>query len=306
MDMSSSYEIICQYLPQLIKEPMLRVSEKSKQRVNEIRIRVNKPVCFFYSSGTSYLNYDGTLSAIFDENSAVIPSMSDIDGIVKALGRYSMHSCSRELSQGFFSIENGIRVGLAGTMTQTAEKTLKYINALNFRIARQLRGCAEQLFFHLFSAGCKSILICGGVNSGKTTLLRDMCRICGERYKVSVIDERGELAASVNGVPTNDIGIQTDVLDGYERADGITSAIRTLSPQILICDEISSQKDADGILYGYGCGVKFIATVHAGSYEELIKRTIIRKIIDVGVFDYAVILDGEGMPGKIREIRRLG
>ncbi|MDE7136900.1 MAG: stage III sporulation protein AA, partial [Ruminococcus sp.] len=103
----------------------------------------------------------------------------------------------------------------------------------------------------------------------------------------------------------NDVGVLTDVLGGCKRSVGIISAVRTLSPDMIFCDEISETEDSEAILQAFGCGVNFAATVHAENYENLMKRTAIKPLLESGVFDYAVFLEGSGFPGKIREIRRL-
>lgn len=304
MNKVSSYEIICSYLSPMIRQALQHVSIVDRERINEIRIRINKPVSLVYSDSTFFLNSDGSLSRKANVSSLIIPTMFDIDSIIRSLCKFSIHSCGKEFTQGFFTIENGIRVGAAGTVSASADRSLKYINALNFRIARQIIGCADSVYSKIFAFDRKSLLICGGVNSGKTTLLRDLCRLCGEQYKIALIDERNELSGSVNGIPSNEIGIQTDVLEGYRRDEGIIAAIRTLSPHIIFCDEISTGDDAKAIMSGFGCGVNFVTTVHADSYEDLQRRSITKELVEAGVFDYIVILEGESMPGKIKEIRR--
>ncbi|MDE5556128.1 MAG: stage III sporulation protein AA, partial [Ruminococcus sp.] len=127
--------------------------------------------------------------------------------------------------------------------------------------------------------------------------------ICGNNFKVSLIDERNEISSVSGGIPENDVGVLTDVLVGCRRADGIISAVRTLSPDMIFCDEISTSEDSEAILRAFGCGVRFTATVHAENYENLIRRYAIRPLLENGVFEYAVFLEGMG---KIREIRRIG
>lgn len=307
MNYRSSYEAIVSYMPQNIKTALLSVEERYRTTVNEVRIRVNRPVALGFSGETKYLSYDGK---IFDDPNSnrknlITPTKTDIDKIVSALCRFSVHSCGRELSEAFFFIENGIRVGVGGSYSFGNNQVIKYVNALNFRISREIIGCADIIYSKIYKFNARSLLICGGVNSGKTTILRDLCRICGSKYKSVLIDERKELASTVNGVPTIDVGIQTDVIDGCKRSDGINSAIRTLSPHIIFCDEISTEEDADAIMNGFGCGVKFAATIHAKSFNDLKNRRIASELMRHGIFEYAVILEGEGMPGRIREIRRL-
>lgn len=305
MKQCTSYEVVCSYLPPNLRASMNQVSPEAKEKVNEIRIRVGRPISFVFSDKTLYLKKSGMLEYSHRANDLLITEKRDIDNITASLCKFSIHSCSRELTDAFFSIENGIRVGVAGTYSTFENGVIKYVNSLNFRISRQIKGCAEELYNKIFAAAPKSVLICGGVNSGKATILRDLCRLCGEKYKTSLIGERREFSAIANGIPTNDVGIQTDILDGCRRSYGIISAIRTLSPTMIFCDEISTQEDAEAILNGYGCRVKFAATIHAGSLTELYSRNAASSLLERGVFDYAVMLEGEGMPGKIREIRRI-
>lgn len=300
----SSYETICSYMPSRIKAEMQKVAPAITSGANEIRIRANRPIVLVYGNRLRFLNA-GYLSDICKPGSCVVATTDDINYIVKSLCRFSVHSCEKELSQGYFTIDNGIRVGLAGTMSSSDNKTLKYVSSLNFRISREVIGCADNIFSTVFSADLKSVLICGEVNSGKTTLLRDLCRLCGSRYKTVLIDERSEISAPVFGAASYQIGIHTDVLEGCKRSDGIISAVRTLSPQIIFCDEISSNEDAEAILHGFGSGVRFAASVHADSLDSLGKRPMLSGLIATGVFDYAVQLEGESFPGKVKEIRRI-
>lgn len=300
-----SYDVVCDYLSSRIRNILQIVPEQHKRAVNEIRLRCERPVCLYFSDRTGFLCSGGVLSDRYDEASVVRVSKSEVDEIFKALCRYSVHCCSRELSQGYFTVENGIRVGISGSISKSADKSFKYISGLNFRISREIPGVADSIFSSVFSSGLKSVLICGGVNSGKTTILRDLCRSCGNRYKTSLIDERNEISASVGGIPTNEVGIQTDIIEGCTREDGIISAIRSLSPQLIFCDELCSDADSDAVMSGFGCGIKFAATVHAESLEDLSKRRFLHPLLENGVFDYAIFLEGNSFPGKIREIRRL-
>lgn len=305
MERCTSYDIICSYMPQRLRNILKCISVSDQKNTNEIRIRVNKPITCITSNKIKFVDLNSTYQ-LRPNDCCPIVSKNEIDQIINTLCKFSVHSCARELSQGFFTIENGIRVGVSGTISTASEPTFKYISGLNFRISRQITGCAEEIFNRIFFNGRHSVLICGSVNSGKTTILRDLCRFCGNRYKVTLIDERSELAAASNGIPQLDIGLNTDILEGINRSDGIISAIRTLSPHIIVCDEISTEQDCNAIMSGFGCGVNFAATAHANSFEELNSRSVLRPLLDLGVFEYVVILDGENSPGRIREIRRLG
>lgn len=302
MNGRTSYEIISSYVSPEIRLAMNMVLPEQIRDLSEIRIRSCRPVSFVYPGKILFLTREGALTPDHHNRSCVIPSAADIHGIVEALCRYSVHSCSRELREGFFVIGSGIRVGVSGTVSETDGRAIRDFGSLNFRIARSVTGCAEELFRRTKGS---SVLICGGVNSGKTTLLRDLCRFLGNSRKVALIDERNEISASSGGTPGRDIGAMTDVIVGSDRAAGIISAVRTLSPDMIICDEISNSADAEAILGGFGCGVDFTASLHAESYEEMLTRRAAVPLIESGVFDYAVFLHGSSFPSKIKEIRRL-
>lgn len=301
MNGRTSYEIILSYMTPEIRCAMKPAAEESVN-LSEIRLRSGRAVSFVYHDRILFLTRDGRLTADYRDSRCVCVSAADIHKIVEALCRYSVHSCSRELSEGFFVIGGGIRVGVSGTVTSTSDRSMKDFSSLNFRIARSVNGCAEELFRR---TNGRSVLVCGGVNSGKTTILRDLCRLYGNSRKVVLIDERNEISASSGGVPGRDVGVMTDVIVGSERAAGIISAVRTLSPDVIVCDEISQIPDVEAILSGAGCGINFTASLHAVKYEDMQKRKIAVPLIEAGVFDYAVFLQGSSFPSRIREIRRL-
>lgn len=298
MTESTSYEIISSYMIPEIRTAMTAVSEIGKT-ATEIRLRSGRAVSYIFPDRIKYLTRNGKLTGDYNNPENIAITADGIKQTVDRLCHYSVHSCTRELREGYFVLKGGIRVGVAGTYSETTGKTISSFNALNFRVARCVTGCAEKINERISG---KSVLICGGVNTGKTTVLRDLCRIYGNRIKISLIDERNEIASVSGGVPENDVGVLTDVLVGCGRADGIISAVRTLSPDMIFCDEISTPEDVSAISGAYGCGVGFTATVHAENYENLLKRQAIRPLLESGIFEYAVFLE---KMGRIREIRRL-
>ncbi|MDE6035964.1 MAG: Flp pilus assembly complex ATPase component TadA [Ruminococcus sp.] len=299
MTESTSYEIITSYMIPEIRTAMSAVAVTGRS-ATEIRLRSGRAVTYIFPDRIKFLTRNGKLTGDYDNPENIAITAEDIRQTVDKLCHYSVHSCSRELREGYFVLKGGIRVGVAGTYSETAGKTISSFNALNFRIARCVKGCAERIAEQIYG---KSVLICGGVNTGKTTVLRDLCRIYGNRIKISLIDERNEIASVTDGVPENDVGVLTDILVGCGRAEGIISAVRTLSPDMIFCDEISTPEDVSAISGAYGCGVGFTATVHAENYENLLKRRTIRPLLENGIFEYAVFLE---KTGRIREIRRLG
>lgn len=300
----TSYEIISTYVTHPIREAMLRVLTEKRNGLTEVRLRSGRPVTFVYVRGIKFLTKYGELTSIPENTDCIRASAEDIARTVNALCRYSVHSCHKELTEGYFVIENGIRVGASGTMSETTDGVLKDFNGLNFRISREVTGCADELFNRVCNGG-SGVLICGGVNSGKTTILRDLCRISGRRYKVALIDERNEISAVRSGQPQMNIGEMTDVIVGMNRSKGIISALRTLSPDIIFCDEISTEEDAEAILAAHGCGVQFAATIHCTSFDDLMKRKIASKLLEAEVFGSAAFLGENRLSFGIKEIRRL-
>ncbi len=300
---STSYEIISSYVTEPVRTAMRSVNF-NERKATEIRLRCERAVSYIYPNKIKYLTRNGRLTENYHDSECIRVTATDIRQIVEKLCHFSIYSCTKELHEGYFVLKNGIRVGVAGTYSDTAGQTINDFGSLNFRIARCVENCAVQIYERIFG-NQNSVIICGGVNSGKTTVLRDLCRLCGNSFKVSLIDERNEISSSFGGVSENDVGVLTDVLVGCKRSVGIVSAVRTLSPDMIFCDEISETEDSEAILHAFGCGVNFAATVHAENYENLMKRTAIKPLIEAGVFDYAVFLEGNGFPGKIREIRRL-
>lgn len=295
---------ICRYLPSEMAESIEKINPKDIDNITEIRIRAERPLCVTLWGESFFLEKSGNLTKSFQN--CLRTGFSEVNNILKSLCRYSVYSYDKEISEGFITIESGIRAGLSGTVSYSdGKKTMRYINGINFRIPREVKDCGEKIYTKLLKNKPCGIIICGSVASGKTTLLRDLCRLCGNRYIVSLIDERGEIAGCRDGIPQNDVGINTDIFDGFERSDGILNAVRSMSPEIIFCDEISIEKDSDAMIKSSGCGVKFISTAHADSFENLVKRPYLNELINSGIFEYAVIMADSSHAGKIKDIRRI-
>lgn len=297
----TSYEIIGEYLPQKLKNAFLSIRLSERDMISELRLNSGRAAAMVFHDRIMYLTHNG-LTANPNNTSIVTVMPLDIEAVVNSLSHFSIHSCTEQMRNGVFVLRGGVRVGLSGRYN--SEGILTDITGLNFRISRNIVGCGEIVYKLIQEYNC-SVVICGGVNSGKTTILRDVCRLTGNNSKVALVDERNEIACTEGGIIRNDVGILTNVLSGCSREKGIISAIRTLSPDYIFCDEISTERDSVAILSGMGCGVKFCATVHGGSYDEMCSRTVMKKLLNTGVFGYAVILSGGRNPGNIEEIRRL-
>lgn len=227
--------------------------------VAEIRIRVGRPaVC---------VNTFGEMRICSDPFSS-----EEVAEFFAQICRYSVHSFQDDIARGFVTLDGGHRVGISGTAVRENGKIvfIKDVSGLNIRVAHQIVGCSDEIYERFFSNGLCSLLIAGKPLSGKTTVLRDLARRLGESRRVTLIDSRNEISASVRGTPSLDVGLNTDVLCGCGKSEGIMMALRSLSPEVIICDEIAHDEAA--VEQALFCGVKVIAAAHAGSLAELDRR----------------------------------
>ena len=185
-------------------------------------------------------------------------------------------------------------------------ESVKNISSLNIRIAREMLGSSDEIYAKCFSDKPMSLLIASPPSGGKTTVLRDLARKLGERWRVALIDERNEFAATVAGEPQNLIGAMTDVFNSYNKYEGIMMAVKVMSPQILICDEIGSSEDNEALQYALNSGVKLIASCHASSLDELKKRRYISKLIKDKAFDALAVLGTGTMCGRLVSFTKTG
>lgn len=274
--------------------------------IHEIRMRVNRPLGIVSYGVERFLTGRGGLTDYPDMCVPVTPE--DMEYSFRAVCDYSIHSYKREISEGFITLEGGNRVGICGTaVTENGKiETLKYISGLNFRISGQAYGCADDIYNNCFCKELKSLLIIGPPMSGKTTVIKDLCRILGGRYRISVIDERGEIGAVYHGVPQNNVGKKTDVFDGYPKSKGILTAVRVMSPDIVVCDEIGGEEDCSALLSSSNTGVKVIASVHGGGLSDIKKRKYINEVICNGIFEYFVTLGTGKNIGKVIKYEKAG
>lgn len=254
--------------------------------LTEIRLHREKPLILMRNSEIFFINLNGRITKTLDENSLFVSS-DDTECFFYAICRNSVHSFQEEIRSGFITLPGGHRVGICGTavMRDGVISNIKNVSGFNIRISREMVGCSEEIFNSVFCGGLKSVLVAGVPSSGKTTILRDLCRILGNKYKVSLIDERSEIAAVYEGVPQNDVGINTDVFDRYSKADGLETAVRVMSPDIIIFDEAGSQNEFGYMEDAINCGIRICASVHASSFDE-----IKQKLPFWSSFDFVVIL----------------
>lgn len=306
MQQTSSFPKAVSYFPAPLRNALEHINGTVQQQIQEIRLRNGRPMSIVINGTEQILHSDGAMG--HDRKSGIVVTTAHMDAMFKNICEHSVHSYQQELRRGFITIAGGNRVGLsASAVIHTREiETLRYISGMNIRIASQIVGCGEELYHRTLAQSKNGLLICAPPGGGKTTILRDLCRILGESLRVSVIDERGEIAAMQHGVSQFDLGQMTDVFDGYPKAMGIETAVRVMSPHYVVCDEIGDLPETEAILRTIHTGVQLIATAHLGSLQELSQRPQLQRLMDAGAFRYAALLGTGAQCGQILSVRRVG
>lgn len=288
-----------------LKNKLINLPEEIKNSTSEIRLRLGKPVMLFGIGGSVFLSVGQGVTK--NRENAFICYKADIDDIFSRLCSFSVHSHLQSIVGGFITIQGGHRVGICGTAVTDNEGniiSIRDISSLNIRIAREKPGCSKAIYNSLFHSGIQSIIIAGAPMSGKTTVLRDLVRTISDSpnsAKICVIDERQEIAAMNTGFCQKDVGVNTDVFDLYPKDKAVISAIRTMSPEIIVMDELCSEKEIEAISYATNCGIRFIVTVHASDYSEILSRTQIQRLLRTCSFEKLVLLKKD-RPGEIEGI----
>jgi len=288
------------------------VSGTVVNRITEIRMRINQPLLLVLGINDAMVNLAGQITT--DTNQAYICSSEDVAKTIQLISKNSLYAFEQELKMGFLTINGGHRVGLAGQAIVDGGilKALKNISSLNIRIARQVKGCADKLIPYIISGDKRvlSTLIIAPPRCGKTTLLRDLVRqissgnntIAFTGVQVGVVDERSEIAACQNGIPTVELGHRVDVLDGCPKACGILMLIRSMSPQVVVTDELGRQEDALAVREALNAGTSVITSVHGRDVDEILHRPYIGKLIQEKYFERYVVLGNQPAIGTVQEI----
>jgi stage III sporulation protein AA len=276
------------------------ISKINISQLNEIRLRVEKPVVVYLGGQAYFLSENGITNNI---GSAIICRKEDIDNIVFRASECSIYAVNEQIKRGYLTINNGIRIGISGTaVCENKEiKTIKNFNSLVIRIPHKINNCSLSAFKHILENDClHNTLIISPPGAGKTTFLRDFISQLSQRnicLNVLVLDERGELAAineEGKGILESNF---VDVISFISKSDGFLYGIRALNPGIIVCDEIGSWEDIDAIEYAANCGVSVIASAHAGSISELKQKPNFEKLISKKLFERYVLLSSREGPG---------
>lgn len=295
---------ILDMLPQPIKDCVMSIPPSDREKIEEVRVRVERPLEIIVNGKAIFPSLSGRLPYIISHEDGV--------HLLNKLTDYSLYALEEELKKGFITVQGGHRVGLAGkVITEKGHvKMVRDITSFNIRIARQKIGTAEPLLPYLYRGDWVNTLIVGAPQTGKTTIIRDLARIISygnperglDSRKVGIVDERSEIAGCVKGIPQHDVGPRTDVLDGCPKAEGMMMLIRSMSPDLLIADEIGRVEDTEALMEAVHAGVKFMITVHGSNLEDIRNRPSIRPLMEMAAFDRVIEISRRSGPGTIQNI----
>lgn len=247
------------------------------------------------------LRSQGSLSLVISGRELILNARvtaQDIEYCFEKAFSYSLHSHIKELCDGSVTAPGGNRVGFCGRAAINSGKidSVRDISSVSIRIAREIIGCADGIAAECFSEAPCGLLIIGRPSSGKTTLLRDISRQLAAKYSVSLIDERGELSAMLDGTPQNDVGNLSDIFFMYPKPEAIETAVRAMSPKAIIADEIFRPADGEALLSAHASGIAVITAAHGTDLMSAEKNPAVKLLLENGVFKYCALLSNDRAP----------
>ena len=297
---------ILPYTASAIRRTIQLMPDPLWDNLEEIRMGASRPLAVYTAKQAAFLTAEG--QATSGAGSAYICTKDDIDSTLQLAAQNSIYAVSDKLKCGYITIPGGHRVGVTGTAVLQNDTLvhIKDVSAVNIRIAHAVPGAADAVLPAIQSGGAlHNTMIIGPPQSGKTTLLRDIARQLGNTsIKVGLVDERGEIAAMCSGVPQQEVGARTDVLDFCPKSTGMPLLVRSMSPDVIITDEIGMDADAYALMQVLGCGVNVIASAHGLGLPDVMDRPFFKDCIRR--FDVIIEISRRNGTGTVERVLRRG
>lgn len=302
-------------LPAPIAASLSRLPEAVLRRLEEIRIRESRPLEIVTVDGSRFVDASGGLSA--RPAGAYLPTRHDCAKLLDKLSNHSLYTLEEELRRGYITVRGGHRVGIAGraVLDRGQIRQIRDITCFNVRIAREVPEVAAPLLPLIMDpadGNVRHTLIVSPPGRGKTTLLRDLARQLSHgkdtgrhRWRgrrVAIVDERSEIAACVGGVPSFDVGPRTDVLDACPKAEGMMMMIRSMSPEVMIVDEIGRPEDAESVREAMLSGVRVLATAHGSGLSDIAAKSALGELAEKKRFGRYVLLGARTAGGLLMDV----
>lgn len=284
-------------LPNEVADAIKKLDFKNLQ---EIRLRADKPVCVLYNFNTYYLTLDGVSQ---NKEKAIVLSQNQIENTLLRACQHSLHSFSKQLSNGFIMPFSGVRIGVCGCAVYQNDKivSFKEIFSLNIRFPHEVKDCSKICCKYLLNP-VKNTLIISPPGGGKTTFLRDLIyqtSFCDKSLNVLVADERNEISGCIDGVAQYDLGTFCDVICMAEKSFAFKTGIRTMTPDILVCDEICND-DLESLYDISKNGIKLFCTMHGQGVEDILSNVNSKKIRQI--FERYVFLKNKDLTGQVSNV----
>ncbi|WFD09063.1 stage III sporulation protein AA [Tepidibacter hydrothermalis] len=307
-----SEEIINSLSPK-IKRFFIGAEYEFIRNIEEIRLRVNRPLIVNMNNRDYFFDIKANK---FCENTQhlYISTREDIEHTFQLICKYSIHSFLDDIKKGFITIKGGHRVGIGGKaiLDKDEIKNIKHISSLNIRVSREIKNCSKDVIKYIIknSNEIYNTLIISPPQCGKTTLIRDLVRNIStgiDEYKfkgikVAVIDERNEICGSYQGIPQKDVGIRTDVIESCPKDVGIMMVLRSMSPNVIVTDEIGSTKEIESLYSALNGGVSLITSVHGNGIDDIRNRKELNTLLDKELFKRVIVLSCKNGAGTIEQI----